>query len=80
MKFTNNDVFVGNWINGVRIGNGKMIYSNGDNYEGNWNYNIREGKGKINYINVNKFNGEWVNDIIIYGNMEYLNGDIYFGN
>ena len=57
-----------------------MIYSNGNNYEGNWNYNIREGKGKINYINVNKFNGEWVNDIIIYGNMEYLNGDIYFGN
>jgi hypothetical protein len=23
MKFPNNDVFIENWINGVRIGNGK---------------------------------------------------------
>ena len=51
MKYTNEDLCIGNWVNEIKNGNGVIIYRNGDQYEGNWINGVKEGKGLMKYIN-----------------------------
>lgn len=43
MHFTNNDVYEGEWRNGVKDGNGKYVYYNGDKYTGHWREDKKHG-------------------------------------
>ena len=36
VTFSNGDVYVGNWEDGVKHGYGKYTWADGDTYEGNW--------------------------------------------
>ena len=58
MKYTNEDLYIGNWVNEIKNGNGVIIYRNGDQYEGNWINGVKEGKGLMKYINGNELEGE----------------------
>lgn len=52
----------GYWIDGVKHGHGKMVWSDGDYYEGNWMDDDRHGKGT--YVSGNtRYEGTWENDI-----------------
>ena len=45
MTYENQDVYEGEWINGVRDGNGVFTYINGDVYKGSWKNNMKSGRG-----------------------------------
>ena len=61
-RYTNGDIYEGDWVNDKRHGRGKMIYKTGDIYEGNWVNDKRHGKGEIIYANGLIHNGDWEND------------------
>ena len=55
--------YEGEWKEGMKCGQGKMIYPNGDVYEGEWKNDKRNGKGSITYSSTGKKeNGEWKDD------------------
>jgi len=47
IKFKNGSTYSGYWMEGMRSGFGKLIWSGGGLYEGDWVSNFSEGKGKI---------------------------------
>jgi hypothetical protein len=36
MRYTNGDVYEGNWENGIKKGNGKYVFADSSVYEGGW--------------------------------------------
>ena len=44
MTYTNGDVYVGNWADGLRSGKGIYTYFNGTVYDGFWGGDVRSGK------------------------------------
>jgi len=78
--YENGDVYIGQWKNGNRNGEGKMNYRNGDIYEGQWKNGNIQGKGKMIYENGNVYEGEWKNgNMQGQGKMVYNNRDVYEG-
>ena len=60
-KYSNGDVFEGNYENGVKHGYGKMTWSNGDVYEGNWQNDDLHGYGKYTWASGKVYKGNWKN-------------------
>jgi 1-phosphatidylinositol-4-phosphate 5-kinase len=36
MRYTNGDIYEGNWENGAKKGTGKYVFADKSVYEGNW--------------------------------------------
>lgn len=65
-KIYYNDGFIvsyeGNFVDGMRQGQGVIVWQNGDRYEGNWENNKMNGQGTYIWSSGNKYVGQWVND------------------
>ena len=56
-------VYIGDWQNGVRCGNGKyMSHDNSFTYVGEWKEDVRNGEGVQTYKDGSVQKGDWVND------------------
>jgi hypothetical protein len=75
----NGDVYSGSWKEGEFHGEGKYIWKNGQVYTGQFEHDLRCGKGAMVYINGDIYNGEWRNNKLLWGVMNYENGDDYVG-
>ena len=62
MKWTNDDVYNGQWHFGKRNGSGTMKYHNETKYTGEWKNNKKDGNGSMHYPNGKVAKGKWVND------------------
>lgn len=55
--------YMGDFLNNLREGQGKMEYTNGDVYEGGWKTNMRHGQGcLVGKADNFKYTGEWAED------------------
>ena len=48
-KYTNGNVYEGDWVDGRKNGQGTQTWSNGEKYEGGWSNNREHGQG-IRYV------------------------------
>lgn len=65
MMYRTGKLYSGEWLNGVKQGNGIMQYANGDFYEGQWYKDLRHGFGKLQFYRAGEFyEGEWNNDMM----------------
>jgi hypothetical protein len=52
--------YEGDWIDGMKHGNGTMIYPSGNVFTGEWQYNLKHGRGEMLWSDRNEsFDGEW---------------------
>ena len=79
-KFSNGDIYDGDWKNDIRDGQGTQIYVNGDIYTGKWKDDMKNGQGTFTYINGDIYTGFFLDDKKYgRGTFTYSNGDIYTG-
>lgn len=73
-------VYDGQWIGGLRHGQGKMLWKDGASYSGNWVYGYAEGKGTFIDCLGNTYNGDFYMNMA-HGNGTYTNteGSTYKG-
>lgn len=62
VKFSNGDIYVGEWKNFLMDGKGTYYHYNGDKYTGEWKIGKKEGKGIYTYSNGDINKGTWIND------------------
>ena len=55
-------VYIGDWVNDIKEGKGKLISKNKEYYEGDWKNDLREGDGIFRWPNGQEFKGKYVND------------------
>ena len=83
---TNYSKYNGEWINGVKNGNGKMLFTNGDVYNGQWDNDYISGLGRLTYSSNNPnnyafYSGSWDNDSKNgAGSLVFTDGRLYEGN
>ncbi|MCL2164891.1 MAG: hypothetical protein FWH55_10995 [Oscillospiraceae bacterium] len=63
MKYTNGNVYDGEWVHGVQQGNGLMRYRNGDIYDGKWQNGQRDGIGVYTWKDGKQYTGAYKNDM-----------------
>ena len=61
----NGDEFDGNYLDGVKNGEGTYTYNNGDKYVGNFKNNVQEGFGRKYFKNGRYYEGEFKNNQIV---------------
>lgn len=72
--------YEGSFYDGMRQGQGIMLWSDGDRYEGNWENNKMNGQGTYYWSNGKKYVGQWVNDSRTgKGTMYYADGAKFVG-
>lgn len=59
VEYPNGNVYHGEMKNGMRHGEGFMMYSRGGNYEGRWKNNRKHGEGIRNYKNGDVYRGNF---------------------
>ena len=52
------------FLNGLKHGNGLILYANGDKYEGDFSNDEIDGEGEYNYISGSEVKGIWKNGIL----------------
>lgn len=62
MEYSNGTEYTGDWVNGVRQGQGKMRYDNGV-YDGEWQNDQKNGKGTYVWTDGKKYEGAYVDDV-----------------
>ena len=63
VQYPNGDTYEGMFNDGVREGQGTMIYGeSGNKYEGEWKNDVKEGNGIYYCKNGKRVRGEWKND------------------
>jgi len=79
--YENQDVYEGDFIDGIRQGTGIYRYHKaGHRYEGGWDENVKSGIGKMVYNGVGEYHGYWENGRRHgEGVFTYKNGDVYSG-
>ena len=81
LKFSNGNIYVGDWKNHYREGKGKLTYANGDVYKGEFKQSKFNGKGTMTFRNGEEYIGEWANDLQNgKGKYSYSNGDHFEGS
>ncbi len=81
MKWTNDDVYNGQWHFGKRNGSGTMKYNDGTKYTGKWYKDRRHGNGSMDYQNGKKYVGQWYKDRRQgNGSLHYKDGKVAEGN
>ena len=79
-KFSNGDIYDGEWKNDIRDAQGTQIYANGDIYSGKWKDDMKNGQGTFTYLNGDIYTGEFLDDKKNgRGTFTYSNGDIFNG-
>ena len=83
-KYPNGDNYDGQWIAGIREGQGVYRYANGEKYDGEWLKNRKHGIGRMTYFKKGEedgqYNGFWENGRRHgEGVFQYKNGDVYSG-
>ena len=74
MMYNNGAVYLGNWLNGKRSGQGKMTVAN-DVYEGHWANDLPNGPGQRTFTNGNVYVGNLANGKMNgQGQMTFSNG------
>ena len=58
-EYTNGDLFVGEYKDGLRHGHGTYSYSKGDKYVGEYKNNNQHGQGSYTYVKGDKYLGEF---------------------
>ncbi|KAM3137522.1 hypothetical protein pb186bvf_010312 [Paramecium bursaria] len=78
--YANNEIYDGEYDNGIRQGKGVYIYANGDRYEGDFIKNLKHGIGKLVYKDKGEYYGQWENGQRHgEGIFTYVNKDVYSG-
>lgn len=62
MKYSNGTEYIGDWVNGVRQGRGKMRYDNGV-YDGEWQNDQKNGKGTYIWNDGKRYDGAYEDDV-----------------
>ena len=52
MIYPDGSKYEGNWLEGMKDGEGKYTYINGDTYEGKWENGVKHGVGCYKYESV----------------------------
>ena len=73
-------LFLGQWENGVKHGEGTYLYANKDTYAGWWMFGKKEGNGTYTYSQTGmKLVGDWKDNSIAQGRWVFPNGTYYQG-
>jgi len=73
--------YTGQWMNGKRHGQGKLVWVNQAVYEGDWKNDKLDGYGKLVWTSGMKYSGEWKdNKFHGCGTLTYKNGKKYEGS
>jgi hypothetical protein len=59
MIYPDGRVYVGEWKDDKRDGNGKITWADGDVYVGEWKDDKRDGNGKMTYASGDVYEGKW---------------------
>ena len=59
--YDNGDSYTGDFVDGLRVGNGKLTYANGMTYEGEWANNAFHGQGVFDWKNGCTYTGQFTN-------------------
>lgn len=79
-KYTNGNVYEGDWVDGRKNGQGTQIWSNGEKYEGGWSNNREHGQGTKTWPGGDSYTGEWLQGKMSgEGTYKWANGDTYVG-
>lgn len=70
-RYKNENIYIGEWLNGKRDGHGKHIWNNGDVYSGEWKDDMQHGWGKSNWVDASCYTGNYIKNIKE-GTGEYL--------
>lgn len=62
MKYSDGTEYTGDWINGVRQGQGIMKYNNGI-YDGEWQNDKKNGRGTYTWNDGKKYEGAYADDV-----------------
>ena len=81
MKWTNGDVYEGNFVNGARNGEGWLHFADGSYYFGDWADNLMHGCGTRRFPNGNTYRGSYKRGKRDgkEGHFEFVNGNVYEG-
>ena len=60
-KYSNGDIYIGGFKNGLKDGKGKYIWKSGDQYDGEWIDDMKDGMGRFYYVDGRSRLGEWEN-------------------
>lgn len=72
--------YVGDVVEGMREGKGRLVLENGDIYEGYWKKGVKSGHGIYIYADGMKYNGNWENDRMNgIGSLMLPDGSFYYG-
>ncbi|HVL02623.1 MAG TPA: hypothetical protein VM553_22545 [Dongiaceae bacterium] len=79
-RYSNGDVYQGEWANNRPHGQGHYQRMNGDEYTGQFNNGRFQGKGTCKYANGDTYEGNWENGLPSGdGEMKYQNGNRFVG-
>lgn len=59
MKYSNNDLYDGEWKKGLKDGLGEYRYCNGDKYVGYWKEDKKSGEGTLSMSTGDEYKGGW---------------------
>ena len=62
-KFSNGDVYAGDYENGKKHGRGAFTYSNGNVYDGDYIADKRNGRGAFTFATGEVYEGAWVDNM-----------------
>ncbi len=80
-KYTNGNVYQGEWVDGRKNGQGTQTWGNGEKYEGGWSNNREHGEGIKTWPSGDSYTGEWLQGKMSgQGTYKWANGDVYTGS
>ena len=80
MRYSNGNIYQGEWLRGKRHGPGVVVYASGNFYSGDWQLDKKWGKGCMFFRGGHVYEGEFASDMRSgVGTMRYQNGNVYQG-
>lgn len=74
-------LYEGQWVDGLREGEGTQYYKLGETYNGEWEADVKHGAGRMEYRSGDVYEGEWRDDHRHgVGTMFYAKGDVFVGS
>ena len=75
---SNGDYYIGEFKDGEKNGNGKLVWQDGEVYEGEFVDGLRSGNGTQLYASGAKYKGRWLNDQLNgFGNYTYASNNLF---